>query len=146
MPYNPIAPSQDERSNIYFIQWFGLAASIGMLIDYFAILPTGFNQILYTMTSAILLVTLFSKRFDEHFYTLRDEACRWATGFIALCMIVASIFKIADLSEHLGFWSVTGELNLSDKDSFLFILPPQLMMILACIIFFATIQIKSLRA
>ncbi len=146
MPYDPIAPTQEERSNIYFIQWFGLAASIGMLIDYFAQLSDSLAQMLFMITSAILMITIFSKRFDEHFYTLRDEACRWVIGFMALCMIVASISTIGDLSEHLGFWSVIGEFDLADKDSFLFILPPQLMMILACIIFFAAIQIKSFRS
>lgn len=146
MPYDPMAPTEKERSNIYFIQWFGLAASIGLLINHFAPLSSGLYQILFAATFAVLLVSTVSTRFDEHFYTLRNEACRWAIAFIALCGIVSAIMAIWDLSHHIGIWSANGDNSASTMHRAAMILPTDLIIILSTIIFFSVVQIKNFRS
>lgn len=145
MPYKPFEPTEEERSNIYFLQWIGMATSIGLLIDYFFALPAGFGKIFLAATAGILLISIFSSRFDEHYMSLRNEGCRWALAIISLMLIVSAILSIGGLSDQFGSFLAAGETNASTHALSRLVIDAELIILLACTAFFTGVLFKSFR-
>jgi len=148
MPYDPLEPTERERSNVYFLNWVGLAATLGLVTTYFTPLFPSLAKILLAITSAILLVSIFSSRFDDYYNSLRNAGCRWAVGIIALGLVAATIMTIGNISNQLGFLAASGELegSIANDDNPLAALPSDLVLRLACAAFFLGIEYKKLRS
>ncbi len=143
MPYNPIVPTEEDRSFAHFLKYIGFLASFFFLTSYFFPVSAGTEKILMAMTSSILLTSIFSSRFDEHYYNLRNEGCKWAMAAIIVPLLISALLSVGSLSDKLGLMLATT--NNSEINGITLIIDAVLMAKMACFAFYAGVIFKSLR-
>lgn len=146
MAYDPYKPNERERSKLYLLNWFGCAASICFVVDYFILAPLVLSKFLLVITSALLGSSLFSPRFDDYYRSLRNEGSRWASGLLALSLLASSILSLGDLGYELGLTAVSGDLDDLGNVDIVMLFGADLTIRLACVAFFAGFTYKHLRS
>lgn len=143
MPYKPFEPTEEDRSFAHFLKYIGFLASFFFLASYFFSVSAGTEKILMAMTSSILLVSISSSRFDEHYYTLRNEGCRWAMAAILIPLLISALISAGSLSDKSGLTLVIT--NNSEINGITLIIDAILIIKLACFAFFTGVLFKSFR-
>lgn len=110
MAFDPQAPTQQDRDNSYRLIWLGLAFSLILLVG--GIVPTGI--MLAGLPAVFLGVYVpyfaFSKRYDEHFVTLRNHGFSWAMSLLGAWLLIQGILAILGAGHSAGYAvGVTGE-------------------------------------
>lgn len=110
MSFDPTAPTDEERSNIFVSVWFGLAANAILLVSYVLDFGQGITVPTLAVTGAMIFVTLFTNRYDDYYNALRDNGLRWGMGVIALYLFAGAIMSFAAGGNIIGYWAGSGEL------------------------------------
>jgi hypothetical protein len=108
MPYDPYAPTENERSGIYVTVWIGLAASVIMLLCNFGFLNPGIGGLAALIVGTHLIVFAFSNRFDEHFVALRNFGFTCAMVVIGLWLTAQGLLTVFEGSHDAGYAAAGG--------------------------------------
>lgn len=110
MPYDPIAPTEKERSMVFASVWIGCAASAVLLASHVFSLPQGVTAAALAMTGALVFVTVLTGRQDDYFNALRKRGLRWGMGVVALYLFAAAILLLTSVSYSFGYAAAVNEL------------------------------------
>lgn len=120
MPYDPSAPTEKERSNAYVMMYFGLAASLVLVVSLFVSLPSLIIGLSLMIAGSLAAVMTTSNRFDDYFMALTRTGMAWALTVVGLRLILTGLAFIYSLSYNSGFALGSGGLAPDDAE---FILP-----------------------
>jgi hypothetical protein len=108
MPYDPNAPSQEQRDRAYRGVWAGLISSIALLV----LICIDFSGLMKTMTIALVCGSMIGAaspfRIDDYFEELQRTGFRWAIGILALWLSIYMVLSIGDIGHSLGFGLASG--------------------------------------
>jgi len=106
MPFDPTAPSDEERTNIFWIVWIGSAANAVLLASY--LFELGITPPFLGLTGAMIFVSMFSNRYDDYYAALRSSGMRWGMGVIALYLFASAMLSLLGGSYSVGVWAASG--------------------------------------
>jgi len=98
MPYNPNAPTERERSNVYFAVWIGTAASLAAVAATIFPLSDRLRGFPAEFVGMELLIIALSPRFDSYFRQLRDYGAVAALAVIALWLAANGVVRVMEFS------------------------------------------------
>ena len=108
MPYDPQAPSERERSRIYYLLYLGLAASAILAIGILFGLPSVFAAFCFIAAGLLAPLLLFSNRFDDYFNAVIRTGCVWAMTVIAAWAAIVGLLNIGTLAYVAGEMAIVG--------------------------------------
>ena len=108
MPFDPIAPTDEERSRIFAVVWFGFAANAVLLASY--MFELGITPPFLGLTGAMIFISMFSNRYDDYYAALRNSGMRWGMGVIALYLFGGAMLPVFAGGNILGSWAASGEM------------------------------------
>ena len=137
MPFDPLAPTETERSNAYKGIWIGALCAIVTLPLFLmgfdgvaAAIPFGGNV-------GVLLASTITGRTDDYFRSLCATGHRWVVFALSIYMLAAWLAQIADLSHAAGSALSTGSFNGSTSVPIALIFDAYLFAIILSLIFYA---------
>ena len=120
MPYDPSAPTAQERTGSYIVIWIAAIASLGMLALRLLDIsghPWGLACMLFGLP---MLAILYDRRHDDYFRSLRDFGLRIAMMVIAAWVAVQGLLFIAGAARSAGYAAAEGPGAQAPR----FVLPP----------------------
>lgn len=122
MPFDPQAPTEEDRSRAFTTTWVGLAGSIVTTTG--AVL--GWDNIVFSLAlgAAVggLIIAAFQGHFDDYFRSLSAVGTRWLAAVLAIYLFCAFLVQIADLAYGIGFAASSGRLPDAGNESRAYIL------------------------
>ncbi|MEL7728470.1 hypothetical protein AAG612_02920 [Citromicrobium bathyomarinum] len=108
MPFDPTAPTDEERSRIFAVVWFGLGANAVLLASY--LFELGITPPFLGLTGAMIFISMFSNRYDDYYAALRNSGMRWGMGVIALYLFGGAMLSVFAGGNIVGSWAASGEM------------------------------------
>lgn len=102
MAYAPLAPTMKERDRWYLGVAIGGGSALATLVLRFVDLDPKLWGFFCLFTAANAVGFVVSNRADEHFSSLRDVGCRWASAAVALWMVVVGFIGMTSLARQFG--------------------------------------------
>ncbi len=110
MPYDPTAPTENERSIVFAAVWVGGAANAVLLAGHTFTLPQAVTTAALAVTGALVFVTVLTGRQDDYFNALRNRGLRWGMGAVALYLFAAAILSLTSVSYSFGYAAAVNEM------------------------------------
>ena len=108
MPFDPRAPTEEDRSRAYTATWVGLAGSLVTIAGVFLGWDNLVFSIAFGAAAGGLIIAAFQGHADDYFRSLSAVGLRWVAAALALYLFFAFLTQIADLSYSVGFAASSG--------------------------------------
>ncbi len=146
MPFDPQAPSEQDRSRTHALIWFGAACALLSLVNRFLGMDNMMAVIAYGGTAGGLLQAALSRASDEYLRGLYNVGWRAMGTGVALYLMALFVFAGGDLSRQAGHWASSGT-KPSDGvfDISGFLVDPISLCVILAILFYAGFAFAWLR-
>ncbi|MGB3739552.1 MAG: hypothetical protein WA948_09380 [Pontixanthobacter sp.] len=108
MPYDPQAPSECERSYMYYFLYVGLAVSAILAIGTLTGLPSVVAAFCFIVAGLLAPVFLLANRFDDYFTAMVRTGCVWAMAVVAAWAAIVGLLNIGSMANIAGEMAVVG--------------------------------------
>ena len=109
MPFDPQAPTEEDRSRAFTATWVGLAGSVLMIVGTIF----GLDNIVFSLAlgAAVggLIIAAFQGHADDYFRSLSSVGTRWIAAALAIYLFVAFLIQLADVAYSAGFAASSGQ-------------------------------------
>ena len=122
MPFDPRAPTEEDRSRAFTATWVGLAGSIVTTVG----AVFGWDNIVFSLAlgAAVggLIVAAFQGHSDDYFRSLSSVGTRWLAAALAIYLFFAFLIQLADIAYGVGFAASSGQAPESRYGSWAYVL------------------------
>ena len=145
MPFDPQAPTEEDRSRAFTATFVGLAGSVVTTVG----AVFGWDNIVFTLAlgAAIggLIIAAFHGHSDDYFRSLSSVGTRWLAAALAIYLFCAFLIQLADLAYSIGFAASSGQVPESGYGSWTYLLDGPLVAAFLALVYHAGFAFAWLR-